>query len=347
MPPPTPEKIEPARFKTLPPRGAASVEFAVQFNPASLQYTISNTLKEEGPGQHKKQFVDKATAKLTMQLVFDTTDSGADVRAKTQPVAKLLKPVVEGHKQVPANVEFSWGVYRFTGMVEQYKETIDFFAASGVPLRATVDITLASQDVQFDGNTDQQAKVDGDLNAEPAIVPGGGGPASVANALGDPRAARAIASTNGASSLRFGAEGGLAIGGDVQLKAEAAFSAGASGGLGIGGGLGVGGSLGVGGGFNVGGSLGVGGGLSASAGAGFNASAGAIAGGAFAGLRTSGIASVSMPAGGAAIASATSVGAVGARAQFGLGGQAQLKADVSLGADVGAEADLTALIRFG
>ena len=100
----------------------------VHFNPASLQYTVSNTLKDEGSGAKKKQYVSQTTAKLTMDLVFDTTDTGEDVRETTDKMAKLLKPHGPSGKQVPPLVEFGWGVYRFTGMVEQYKETLDFFA---------------------------------------------------------------------------------------------------------------------------------------------------------------------------------------------------------------------------
>src|SRR5512142_2033645 len=129
-----------AHFKTL--TGSPTVEFDVHFNPESLEYTVNNTLKEEGQGAKKKQFVDKTTAKLTMKLVFDTTDTGDDVRIHTDRVAQLLKPVAQGSKRVPPNVESSWGTYRFTGMIEQHKETIDFFAATGVPLRATIDLTL-------------------------------------------------------------------------------------------------------------------------------------------------------------------------------------------------------------
>ena len=116
---------------------------SVHFNPASLQYTVSNTLKDEGSGAKKKQFVSQTTAKLTMDLVFDTTATGEDVRETTDKMAKLLKPHGPSGKQVPPLVEFGWGVYRFTGMVEQYKETLDFFAASGVPLRASVNLTLS------------------------------------------------------------------------------------------------------------------------------------------------------------------------------------------------------------
>ena len=125
---PTPqlEALATARFKTI--KAAEAIEVTVHFNPASLQYTVSNTLKDQGSGAKKKQYVSQTTAKLTMDLVFDTTDTGEDVRATTDKMAKLLKPHGPSGKQVPPLVEFGWGVYRFTGMVEQYKETLDFFA---------------------------------------------------------------------------------------------------------------------------------------------------------------------------------------------------------------------------
>lgn len=375
-----------ATFRSLPP--APDVEITVDFNPESLAYTVSNTLKEEASGGSKKQFVDKTTAKLAMQVVFDTTDTGEDVRVETEKMATLLKPIAEDQKQVPPNVEFSWGLYAFTGMVEQYKETIDFFAASGVPLRATVDITLSSQDVQFESEKNPSASVDEPLTPEPAVVPGGGGASDVANALGDPRSARAIAAANGSASLRFGAEGGLAVGAGVELKAEAAFSAGASlgagagigigtgagAGIGIGGGAdagigigagasagigtggGAGAGIGIGGGASIGGEAGIGVGFGASAGAGVGIGAGAaagasasvqgVAGGAFAGLRTGVRTSTSMPSPRTLLTASRSAGAVGGNAQFGFGGRAEMQAGASLGADVGAEADLDAMIRF-
>jgi hypothetical protein len=342
--PTTPEipQIELAHFKTL--TGSPRVEFDVHFNPESLEYSVTNTLKEEGKGGNKKQFVDKSTAKLTMQLVFDTTDTGEDVRTHTDKVASLLKPVGQGKKQVPPNVEFSWGVYRFTGMVEQHKEKLDFFAPSGVPLRATIDLGLASQDVQFESGKNPSASVDRNLAAEPVVVPAGGGPSGVANALGDPRAARAIGAVNGSASLRFGAEGGLAISGGVELKAEAGFSAGA----GIGGGIGIGGGAGAGIGIGGGAGIGIGGGAGIGIGGGASLGAGAgAAGGAFAGLRTGVSSSAAISGGQALFGASASAGAVGGGARFGFGGQAQMQSAASMGADVGAEADLNAVLRFG
>ena len=229
---------EPATFETMT---GPKVTVPVHFNPASLQHTVSNTLKEEGRGAKKKQYVSQTTAKLTMDVVFDSTDTGEDVRITTNRMAQLLQPVPEGQsKKVPPVVKFSWGAYAFTGMVEQYKETIDFFAAGGLPLRSSINLTLSSQDVTFEGGTSSDhASVDGDLSPEPVVVPDDegplGGPQGAANKAGDPRAARAIASANGSASLRFGAGGGLAVG----ASASVGFSAGASVGAGFSAGIGA------------------------------------------------------------------------------------------------------------
>jgi hypothetical protein len=131
-----------------------------------------------------------------------------------------------------------------------------------VPLRASVDLTLASQDVQFESAKNPSASVDRDLAAEPAVVPAGGGPSSVANALGDPRTARAIGAANGSASLRFGADAGLAIGAGgrwarphsppAPRRNRHRAASGIGGGIGIGGGAGIGGGIGVSGGAGIG-----------------------------------------------------------------------------------------------
>ena len=365
---PTPaiEALATARFRTV--KTAEPIEVTVHFNPASLQYTVSNTLKDQGSGSKKKQYVSQTTAKLTMDLVFDTTATGEDVRATTEKMAKMLKPHGPSGKQVPPLVEFGWGVYRFSGMVEQYKETLDYFAAGGIPLRSGVNLTLSQQeDVVFESTKNPNATVDGDLKLEPVTVPTStgpsGGPAGVANSLGDPRAARAIASANGAASLRFSGGGELAVGvgAGVSLSAAAAFSAGASAGfgagvsggvgLGISGGAGVGISAGAGVGVSAGASagFGIGGGVSAGAGAGagvgISVGGGAAAGADFSGLRAGISTDVSMPDSGAALALTADAGS-GGGVQFGLGGRAQSSGSASLSADVGANAELTARLGF-
>jgi len=381
---PVTPKLELARFLSLD--GSPKVDVKVHFNPASLQYTIQNTLKEEGQGAKKKQHVSQTSAKLTMDLVFDTTDTGADVRTVTDQIAKLLEPV--GKSKAPRRVEFGWGAYSFRGLVEQYKETLDFFSPGGVPLRSGINLTLASQEVTFESKHNPPASVDSELTPETVVVPapaGGGAapsPASIANELGAPRAARAIGAANGAASLRFGASAGASIGGGIGVSAGAGigvsagggFSAGASAGAsasasfgagaalsvsgggtllpaaafsaGASAGAGAGAGIGIGAGASAGASISGGVGFGAGAGAGIGINAGAVAGGAFGALRAGTSASVSIPDPRPLIETSRSA-SLGAGVQFGPGGRALSAASgASLSADVGADVDLSARLKF-
>jgi Contractile injection system tube protein len=381
---PAPAGVWLAAFKTAD-HGPA-VNFPVHFNPASLQYTVSN--KEQGQGSKKKQHVSETSAQLSMDLVFDTTDTGRDVRLDTGEIVKLLSPDAKA-KKAPRMVEFSWGSYSFTGVIEQYKETLDFFSADGVPLRASVSVTLSSKELTFADPDRAGASVDDDVTPDTVDVPepSGGGPqnspASIANALGAPRAARAIAAANGAASLRFGVEGGLTVSAGAGVSASAGVglglgsgigaSAGASASLSAGAGAGIsagaaasisggvtlmpaaafsaGASAGAGLGIGAAGGIGIsaGGGIGMSAGAGLGigvSTGGAVAGGAFGGLRAGAAVSVAIPSPRALIEPASRV-SVGAGVQFGPGGRAlSAPSGASLSVDVGANAELSGRLTF-
>jgi hypothetical protein len=219
-----------ATFKILDgASGSAPRSFSVQFNPASLEHTISNEFDDRNGNNGARQFVKKSSAKLTMTLVFDTTMDGSSVRTLVDPVTGLLKPAPRGGRKFAPKVEFGWGAYSFKGVVEQYKETMDFFSASGVPLRASINLTLASQEVEF--SSGPQPAADRTPPTDPVDAPAGTTPTQAANAMGNPRAARDIASANGAASLRFGGSVSLAVGGEVSLAAAAGFSVGATAGI--------------------------------------------------------------------------------------------------------------------
>ena len=349
-----------ATFKVLEGTGAGGPAFAVQFNPASLEYTISTEFDDRNGNNGARQFVKKTSAKLTLTLIFDTTQTGASVRDVTANIAGLLEPAPDGTKKFAPKVEFGWGTYSFKGVVEQFKETIDFFSASGVPLRSSINLTLASQEVEFQSSKNPAPTVDRTPRADPVRTPRGTAPSEVANALGDPRAARGIAGASGSASLRFGGSASLSVGGEISLAAAASFSAGAGAGLSAGGGFGAAAGLSVGGGagLSVGGgaglSLGGGAGLSLGGGIGAMSAAGvgigvggitATAGAAFTGLRVSPPSvTVSLSDARAVLLPAPSV--TGA-SSFGPGGRALVQSGGSLSADVGAKADLNARISFG
>src|SRR5271170_5382389 len=189
----------------------------VHFNPSSLVYTVENSTQQQGSDPKRRQFAGQFTGKLSMDLQFDTTDTGVDVRQVTGQVALFMQSSASANKSsngganapAPAVLSFEWGAYQFQGFMESFKETIDFFSADGIPLRALVSIGLARQDNVFDaGSPDTNAKTAGSL--VPTAGGGPGGPASTgpsttaaATQGGDPSAARALASANGLENPRF------------------------------------------------------------------------------------------------------------------------------------------------
>ena len=295
----------------------------VHFNPASLQYTVSNTLENKGNGSNKKQYVSQSTGKLTFDLVFDTTHNGEDVRIHTERVAKLMEP----EKKVPAVIAFEWGVYKFQGVVESFKETIDFFAPNGVPLRAAVNLTLAKQDKVFEPTDhSRSATTGGTLKPDAVQVPSSGGASGVGNRGGDPRAARDIAAANNQESLRFPKGDSFVLGDSIPLAPPSPFS---SGGGGFDPGAGFGGSFG--------------GTFGGKASARVSASAGA-----FAGLRSPlperrfdllSFESLQPLPGSASLGTDRD-------ASFELGGQASIQGSASLRADVTGSARLRSRIQF-
>ena len=93
-----------ALFTPQPPSGEP---IQVHFNPESLQLTITNTLSR-GRGSRAQQYVSQSTAKLAMELLFDTTDRGTNVRADTEKIALLMEPKEERNRNVPAIVKFEF-----------------------------------------------------------------------------------------------------------------------------------------------------------------------------------------------------------------------------------------------
>jgi hypothetical protein len=339
----------------------------VHFNPVSLQYTVTNTM-DRGSGNRTKQFVSQSSGKLTMELVYDTTDSGRDVRADTQKVAKLMMP----ENKVPPVVEFSWGQYTFSGMVDQFKETIDFFSEDGVPLRSTVNLSLTAQDETFNHGTSSNNANVGANDTVDLPTPSNQSTTQTAARAGNTAAGRDVASLNGLESMRFTAGASLSISASVSLGPPVAFASGGAG-IGLSGGAGL--SVGAGAGLSVGGgaglsagggaglSVGAGAGLSAGGGVGVGATAGVTTGiasgrasagvpatmGSFAGLRAS-----SAPSSRRALdpslflrpAESSTANTSSANAQFQVGGRAALDSSGSFTTDVGQSVSLSSRIQF-
>jgi len=272
----------------------------VHFNPASLVYSVENTTKQTSGGPKRKQFAAQFSGKLTMDLQFDTTGTGDDVRVTTNKVAAFMQSSADASRtktgasaQAQPVLSFQWGSYEFKGTMESFKETIDFFSADGVPLRSLVSIGLARQDQVFDnGGSMKGTNIDGPTGLLPASpspsvvpTPKNASASSVAMMGGDPSAARQLGTDNGLESLRFTSGAALQVNAGIQFNDAVGFAASASAGLSIGGGAGL--------------SIGGGAGLSASA-------SGGISFGASAGVATSASLQISAGVGGGALFGGTS-----------------------------------------
>jgi hypothetical protein len=345
----------------------------VHFNPASLVYSVENSVAQQSGGPKKVQYVAQFSGKLTMDLQFDSTDTGSDVRTFTNQVAMFMQATGSaqaaaqnaappssgsGGSSTPAKappvLQFQWGSYNFQGIMDSFKETIDFFSADGVALRALVSIGLSRQDQVFDENANFSS-----ASTAGSLVPSGSGDSalSLATRGGDPSAARQLGLDNSLPSLRFTSGASLQVSAGVQLNPPAAFVTPPSAGAGFGLGISIGASAGISAGASAGISIGVSGRASAGTASGLGATFGSSASagvsataGAFAGLQT-GTAKLSttanlnplqmLPA-----TVGTSVSAFGG-ATYGLGGAARSRGSAGLSTDVGAQTSFSERLTFG
>lgn len=254
----------------------------VQFNPTTLKVALSNTLKEnERSGSSRAtQYVDKSSSTLTVELIFDTTDTGEDVRRQTRRINEafmILEATGEEQQKAPKRCRFQWGAFAFVGIMGNFDEALDFFSPEGQPLRSTVSIKLAEDRYQHLGESREAAQ-----RETPMLTATGGRSANEdggdesssqqqasvtqaqSEAGGDPRDWRRTALFNGVESPRL--PGGPALSIPRQGPAGSArtgFRFGASGSLGTG----------ISGAFGSAGGAGLGMGASSSTGAAVSASA--------------------------------------------------------------------------
>jgi contractile injection system tube protein/LysM domain-containing protein len=177
----------------------------VRFNPQSLQVNYhavgpkgSKNREKDAEKQGARDQQTGALADIAMDLIFDTSEEGKDVRNITVNIAALVNPQLVYGKSAPAPplVRFHWGTFVFNGKVLSVSETIDFFSEQGVPLRSTVKLSMS--EVQRErGN------------------PGIGGGAGVGASAGIGLSASAGVSAGAGAGIGFSASASLSAGIDI------------------------------------------------------------------------------------------------------------------------------------
>lgn len=155
-----------ARFQRVTSTGALGDALEVSFNPT--EFTLSKSVQTAEvpiPGLDSPiiQFVRGQTETLSLDLFFDTTESGMgddanSVTNLTDAFYALIK--IDGATHAPPICLFSWGEdfpgrrtytslgtgsqqrYGFKCIVDSVKQRFTLFSPQGIPLRATLTVSL-------------------------------------------------------------------------------------------------------------------------------------------------------------------------------------------------------------
>jgi hypothetical protein len=135
----------------------------VQFNPETLKVSYANQLAgkddkktgSQADGNSGVQYVGSGSTKLSLQLWFDITApmpkgqaAVDDVRRLTQQVTELMKPEKNDKGTYsPHEVCFEWGSFKFNGIIDALEESLEFFSETGVPLRASMSVSMSQQEI--------------------------------------------------------------------------------------------------------------------------------------------------------------------------------------------------------
>ncbi len=167
----------------------------VMFNPEEYTLEMGNSFAEIGvPGLSVSpvQYVKGNGRTLTMSLFFDTTETGEDVRGRTQQITQLLHQ--DPSTQAPPILLVGWGSLSLRCVLESVSQRFSFFMEDGAPVRATLDVSFREYE-----------PIDVTIESGLFILPptvrnltGGQTLSGLAGeVLGDPAAWREIAQANG------------------------------------------------------------------------------------------------------------------------------------------------------
>jgi nucleoid-associated protein YgaU len=119
-----------------------------QFNPGEVSLSKANNWSykaaaESGSGDKSPgstTFGGGQAASLKVDLFFDTTEDGSDVRDKIQGLLNAMKAIKGGR---PPCCWFIWGNFRsFKAVIKSIGQKYTLFLPDGTPVRATLNLDL-------------------------------------------------------------------------------------------------------------------------------------------------------------------------------------------------------------
>jgi hypothetical protein len=123
--------------------------FPLQFNPQD--FTISKTIdwipvSIKGKESSQTEHSGGQPASFTLKLLFDSTDTGLDVRTQYELLLRMAQPqslIPFLTRNEPPKCRFIWGpIVSFTAVITNISQHFTMFLGNGMPVRAKVDVTL-------------------------------------------------------------------------------------------------------------------------------------------------------------------------------------------------------------
>lgn len=135
-------------------------KYFVQFNPESLKVNFSNQIAgQDNNGGSAIQFNSRGTTKLTFDLWFDVSaepgqaSPHTDVRQYTKELVSFMQEQrsQDGRSTLtpPPGCRFHWGTFLFEGIVDSINENLEYFSEHGVPLRASLGMSITKQELNI------------------------------------------------------------------------------------------------------------------------------------------------------------------------------------------------------
>lgn len=118
-------------------------EIPLQFNPPTYSVEQNNEYSEKklmGLKGTINQFTGTKKSDLSLELLFDSTSGGGDVRDLIEPLKKIIE--IDNTLHAPPPCRFVWNKFSFDGIVATFKKEFTYFYASGTPARAKITLTL-------------------------------------------------------------------------------------------------------------------------------------------------------------------------------------------------------------
>jgi hypothetical protein len=116
---------------------------SVLYNPEEMRMEQGNTFAEVGiPGLNASpvQYVRGKSRTLSMELFFDSYETGQDVRVHTVPIVALLDKVPT--TQAPPVLLFTMAAFAFRCVLVDASQRFTMFLPDGTPVRSYLSIRL-------------------------------------------------------------------------------------------------------------------------------------------------------------------------------------------------------------